>query len=129
MINIAHRWGADYLLFDEPIQLQETTIISPQGICLQPGQTLSQIGRKRRSSFSLMPGLTMTYQGLLYLDESCYAIFYCPAHEPKQISLFDNTIRYRYAFTCVFVEHQFQCFLIGPGGPKGMYDIQLDFVA
>ncbi len=128
MVAIVHQWGADYLQFDEPILLDKKTLTSPQGIILQPGQTIKQIGSKRRSCFQLLPGFTMTYEGVIHLDKLCYAIFHCPAHDDPQLSLFAGT-QYRYAFTCVFVKDKFQCFLAGRGGHKGMSDIQLDFLA
>jgi hypothetical protein len=129
MLEIIHKWGADYLRFDEPLLLTATTLTSPHGINLQPGQIITQIGHKRRSSFKLLPGHIMTYEGLLYLDQLCYAIFHCPAHNRPQMALFGPQVQYRYAFVCVFVEKNFQCFLTGPGGPKGMSDIQLDYLA
>lgn len=129
MITIIHQWGADYLVFDEPLNPDKKTLISPQGIKLQPDQEVKQIGRKRRSSFQLLPGFTMIYKGLLHLDNLCYAIFHCPAHDDPQLSLFGTGIQYRYAFACVFLDGQFQCFLMGRGGPYGLRDIQMDYLA
>jgi hypothetical protein len=71
----------------------------------------------------------MIYEGLLYHDELCYAIFHCLAHDNPQLSLFGTGYQYRYAFACVFVGEQFHCFLVGRGGPAGMRDIQMDFLA
>jgi len=129
MIDILHKWGADYLAFDEPINLDPVALCSPLNITIQPGQVVTQIGKKRRSSFELLPGFSMIYEGLLTLDRIRYAIFHCPAHDQKQLALFEPSIQYRYAFACVFVTGRFQCFLSGPGGPAGMRDIQLDYVA
>lgn len=128
MITIQHQWGADYLAFNEPIHLHPTTIFSPQGVTLAPGQRVSKMGSKRRSSFELLPGKFMTYEGLLWMGDTCYAIFHCPDHDDPQLTLFTNTTQYRYAFTCVFVKGQVNCFLVGPGGTKGVYDIVLDKV-
>lgn len=129
MIYIQHKWGADYLVFDEPIQLDPKPITSPQGISIVPGQNVSQIGRKRRSSFEMKPGLYMTYEGQLKLNGFIYAIFNCPQHATPQLQLFGQEKQYRYAFTCVFVHGKFNCFLVGRGGTYGLADIQLDYIA
>jgi hypothetical protein len=96
---------------------------------LQPGQWVTKIGSKRRSSFALKAGISMNYQGLLKLGSITYAIFHCPQHDDPQGELFGQQKQYRYAFACVFVNGQFQCFLRGPGGPDGMADLQLDYLA
>lgn len=129
MIAIIHQWGADYLVFDEPVAPEHKVLTSPQGITLAPGQTIKQLGKKRRSSFSLIGPHTMIYEGLLQLDSLMYALFYCKSHDDPQLDLFGTNKQYRYAFACVFVEDKFQCFLVGHGGPKGLRDIQLDYIA
>ncbi|CAN5754397.1 hypothetical protein BH10BAC3_BH10BAC3_12130 [soil metagenome] len=129
MILIIHQWGADYLVYDEPVAPEPKIINSPQGITLAPGRTIKQIGKKRRSCFSLIEPYTMTYEGLLHLNNLCYAVFHCSAHDEPQLDLFGTNRQYRYAFACVFVKEKFQCFLVGPGGSRGLSDIQLDFLA
>lgn len=129
MIEIVNKWGADYLRFDEPLKLSAKTLTSPFRISIKPGQTVTKIGRKNRSSFELLPGKTMTYEGLLKYKGGTYAVFHCPSHDQKQLDLFGAGIQYRYVFACVFTDRQFQCFLVGRGGPAGMRDIQLDFIA
>lgn len=128
MKEIVNKWGVDYLRFDEQLRLSPTILTSPFNVTIKPGQSIRKIGRKNRSCFELLPGHLMTYEGLLKLDGSTYAIFHCPAHDQKQLSLFGNGIQSRYAFACVFVEGHFQCFLVGKGGPAGMRDIQMDFI-
>ena len=127
MITITHKWGADYLVFDEPIKPEPVTLTSPSGLSLVPGQQVQQIGHKHRSCFELLPGISMTYEGLLKLDQLTYAIFHCPQHDPQELQLFGQK-QYRYAFTCVFVQGQFSCFLVGRGGTHGLADIQLDYI-
>jgi len=129
MIQIQHQWGADYLVFDEPIQLDPKPIKSPQGISILPGQSVTQIGFKLRSCFELKPGKHMTYEGLLSHVGIIYAIFHCPQHDDPQLQIFGQEKQYRYAFTCVFVHGKFNCFLIGRGGAYGLADIQLNYLA
>lgn len=128
MLEIINKWGADYLVTDTPIHPLPQPITSVHHITLQPGQWITRIGRIRRTSFMLIPGHRMQYQGLLELQGHTYAIFHNPAHDKPQMSLFGEGRQYRYAMTCVFTDGLLSCFLIGRGGPHGMRDLQLDFL-
>ncbi|BAV04422.1 hypothetical protein SAMN05421788_110157 [Filimonas lacunae] len=120
--------GACYLVCTELPVFIPQPITSTQGITILPGEKVTNIGSRKRTSFSLCPGLYMAYEGLFYLDTLCYAIFNCPQHNQGQRSLFEQKI-YRYAFHVVFDEQtRVACFLVGAGGPKGMRDIILDTV-
>ena len=129
MKQIVHKWGADYLVTDEPVNPAPVTLTSPEGITLEPGRQVKQIGNRRRNIFELKAPHYMIYEGVMRVDGLDYAIFHCPAHDATQLDIFASPIRYRYAFTIVWVNKQFNCFLVGPGGPHGCRDLRLDYLA
>lgn len=123
MITIQNKYRADYLVTDEPIKLTAMTLISRQGISLEPGMKISRIGKANRTSFEMMEGMYMIYEGILKWEGLTYAIFNCPEH-----NLPNAPFQYRYAFTCCVSDFdgKLLCFLIGEGGPKGCRDVILD---
>lgn len=123
MIEIQSKWGAQYLTYDEPIELEKKNLLSRQGILLKVGDKVTKIGSKKRSNFELNNGFYMEYEGLLTIDKTTYAIFNCPDHNANA----DTNKQYRYAFGAIILNgDELSCFLIC--GNRGAADIQMDYL-
>jgi hypothetical protein len=118
MITIAEKWGAMYLCFDQKIKITPTTLTTTEGITLEVGEKITQIGRKKRTMFTLNQGIYMIYEGIYKEGNVKYAVFNCPEHNVKpnvQLELFSSgkkEVQYRYVFSCVFVGRKLNKLLI-----------------
>ena len=109
MITIVEKWGAMYLCFDQKIKITPTLLTTTEGITIEPGEKVTKIGKKKRTSFDLQDGVYMEYEGIYKEGNVRYAVFNCPDHEAKpnvQLELFSSSkkkeVQYRYVFSCVF---------------------------
>lgn len=105
MTEVVYKWGAMYLVSDQPVKTDPVIIKSIQGLTLEPGESISRIGSKPRVRFELKDGNKMTYEGLVVVQGIQYAVFSVPGFD-------DQKLNYRYAFATVFVKEVFHCFLI-----------------
>jgi hypothetical protein len=118
MITIVEKWGAMYLCFDQKVKITPTTLTTTDGITLEAGEKVTQIGRKKRTMFALNQGLYMIYEGIYKENNVKYAVFNCPEHNEKpnvQLELFSSgkkEVQYRYVFSCVFVGRKLNKLLV-----------------
>ena len=59
MISIVEKWGAMYLCFDQKIKITPTLLTTTEGITIEPGEKVTKIGKKKRTSFDLQDGVYM----------------------------------------------------------------------
>lgn len=119
MISIVEKWGAMYLCYDQKIKISKEDLITKNLIKISPGDKITKIGEKKRTSFILYDGVFMIYEGIYKEGKTKYAVFNCPDHEQKpnvQLDLFSkpkaHNINYRYVFSCVFVKDRLSALLI-----------------
>lgn len=119
MITIVEKWGAMYLCFDQKIKITPTKLTTTEGITIVPGEKVTKIGRKKRTTFELQDGVYMEYEGIYKEGNVRYAVFNCPDHQAKpnvQLELFSSSrkkeVQYRYVFSCVFIGRKLNKFLV-----------------
>lgn len=129
MITLIHAKSADYLKFDEPVNIEPKTLLIANGLELVPGMKVTRLGTKARTSFILKDGLYMEYEGI-YTHPSNgshrirdYAIFNCPSFD-----ISGEKVKYRYAFSIAKENGLCFAFIVGPGGPEGCWDVRLDSI-